>query len=60
MVEVRVGSAQPPLLIDRCASHHGLWFDKNELELMIMVSGSDKVEKIQRWLAGMFGKHTHD
>ena len=32
MVEVRVGTSEPPLLIDECARHHGLWFDKDELE----------------------------
>jgi Zn-finger nucleic acid-binding protein len=56
MVEVRVGISEPPLLIDQCARHHGLWFDKDELEKVLEVSGSDKVQKIQKWLAGMFGK----
>ena len=60
MVEVRVGSVEPPLLIEECTSHHGLWFDRDELEQVIAAAGSDKVQKIQKWLAGMFGKQTKD
>jgi Zn-finger nucleic acid-binding protein len=56
MAEVRVGTSQPPLLIDQCTRHHGLWFDKDELEQALAISGSGKVEKIQKWLAGVFGK----
>jgi len=55
MVEVRIGTAEPPLLIDECTRHHGLWFDKNELEEVIKSAGSDKVQKIQTLFAGIFG-----
>jgi Zn-finger nucleic acid-binding protein len=60
MVEVRVGTVEPPLLIDECTRHHGLWFDKDELGQVIAAAGSDKVQKIQKWLTGMFGKKAKD
>ena len=60
MVEVRAGTAEPPLLIDECKQLHGLWFDKDELERVIGAAGSEKVQKIQKWLAGIFGKQVND
>jgi Zn-finger nucleic acid-binding protein len=55
MAEVRAGTGEPPLLIDKCTKHHGLWFDKGELEKVIAAASSDKVQKIQKWLADLFG-----
>jgi Zn-finger nucleic acid-binding protein len=60
MTEVRVGTVEPPLLIDKCKRHHGLWFDKNELQQAIIMAGSEKVQKIQTLFAGIFGKQVHD
>jgi hypothetical protein len=56
MTEVRIGVSEPPLLIEKCKQHHGLWFDKNELQQAITMASSDKVQKIQTWLTGIFGK----
>jgi Zn-finger nucleic acid-binding protein len=56
MSEVRIGNGEPPLLIDKCNHHHGLWFDKNELEQAVAMAASEKVQKIQTWLTGIFGK----
>jgi uncharacterized protein len=56
MTEVRIGAGEPPLVIDECRQHHGLWFDKDELQQAITMVGSDKVQKIQTWLTGIFGK----
>jgi Zn-finger nucleic acid-binding protein len=56
MTEVRIGAGEPPFLIDECRQHHGLWFDKNELQQAITMAGSDKVQKVQTWLTGIFGK----
>jgi Zn-finger nucleic acid-binding protein len=56
MTEVRLGTAEPPLLIDECTKHHGLWFDKDELEEALALAASDKVQKVQKWLADIFGK----
>lgn len=56
MAEVRIGTAEPPLLIDECKQHHGLWFDKDELQQAVTMAASDKVQKIQTWLTGIFGK----
>jgi len=56
MTEVRIGTGEPPLLMDKCKQHHGLWFDKNELQQAITMAGSDKVQKIQKLFEGIFGK----
>jgi Zn-finger nucleic acid-binding protein len=60
MVEVRAGTSEPAILIDECTRHHGLWFDKDELAQVIAEAGSEKVQKIQTWLAGIFGKQVND
>jgi Zn-finger nucleic acid-binding protein len=56
MAEVRIGSGEPPLVIDQCMRHHGLWFDKDELQQAIAMAGSDKVKKVQKLFEGIFGK----
>lgn len=56
MTEVRVGTSEPPILIDECPQFDGLWFDKDELEQAFAVAGHERVQKIQKWLAGAFGR----
>ncbi len=43
------------ILIDRCKHHHGLWFDKGELEDLLESGGLDKDDKILKLIKEMFG-----
>ena len=43
------------ILIDRCKLHHGLWFDKGELEQLLESGGLDKDDKILSLVKEMFG-----
>ena len=43
------------ILIDRCKNHHGLWFDKGELEDLIESGGLDKDDRILDLIKEMFG-----
>ena len=43
------------ILIDRCKHHHGLWFDKGELEQLMESGGLDKDDKILTLIKEMFG-----
>ena len=43
------------ILIDRCRNHHGLWFDKGELEQLLESGGLDKEDKILNLVKDMFG-----
>jgi Zn-finger nucleic acid-binding protein len=43
------------ILIDRCRLHHGLWFDKGELEKLLESGGLDKDDKILYLVKEMFG-----
>ena len=55
MAKVRYG-ADKMVLIDKCRSNDGLWFDKNELQEAIKISGLDKNNKILTLLKDMFKK----
>ena len=54
MQKVQVGGTDKPLLIDRCAKEHGLWFDKGELQDVVKTGSLDKEQKIQKLLENMF------
>jgi Zn-finger nucleic acid-binding protein len=43
------------ILIDRCRSHHGLWFDSGELEQLFESGGLDKEDKVLNLIKEMFG-----
>jgi Zn-finger nucleic acid-binding protein len=43
--------------IDRCRKHHGLWFDREELEEILKILGEGRNEKIIRLLHDMFRSH---
>jgi len=43
------------ILIDKCRLHHGLWFDKGELEQLLESGGLDKDDKILNLVKEMFG-----
>ena len=55
MEKVAVGSARPPLLIDRCTRGEGLWFDRGELKGILAGSGLAPDSKVLHMLADMFG-----
>jgi Zn-finger nucleic acid-binding protein len=57
MEKVAVGEGTPLLMIDRCASGDGLWFDKGELGNIIDRAKLDEGEKIKKILGEMFGGH---
>lgn len=42
------------LVIDKCPSNHGLWFDKNELKDILTKANLDSDHKIQKLLTEMF------
>ncbi len=43
------------IIIDKCKYHHGLWFDKGELEQLLESGGLDKGDKILNLVKEMFG-----
>ena len=49
-----VSSAEPPLLIDKCARGDGLWFDHGELQNILDEAKLDKDNKIKKLLADIF------
>jgi Zn-finger nucleic acid-binding protein len=54
MQKIVVGSATPPLVIDKCRRGDGLWFDKGELQDILEKAQLDKDSKIQKLLADIF------
>ena len=42
--------------IDRCGRHHGIWFDKNELEEVIEIFDRNRNSKVHGLLKEMFNK----
>ena len=63
MQKVQVGQTDKPLLVDRCAKEHGLWFDKGELQDVLGAGNLDKgqkEQKVQKLLADMFGEKQED
>jgi Zn-finger nucleic acid-binding protein len=56
MAKILVGQSDPPLRIDQCVRHHGLWFDRGELEDVLRRGRLDGESRIVRLLADMFGK----
>jgi len=56
MAKIVVGTAVPPLLIDKCRRGDGLWFDTGELEDVLNRAQLDEQNKIQKLLADMFGR----
>ncbi len=43
------------ILIDKCRSHHGVWFDKGELEQLVDTGSFDKENKVLNLIKDMFG-----
>ena len=60
MQKVQVAQTDKPLLIDRCAKEHGLWFDKGELQDVLRAGSLDKEQKVRKLLADMFGEEQKD
>ncbi|SYZ72582.1 conserved hypothetical protein [Candidatus Zixiibacteriota bacterium] len=42
--------------IDRCVRHHGIWFDKNELDEVIEIFDQNKNSRVHKLLKEMFNK----
>jgi len=60
MQKITVGQSQPALLIDKCAKGDGLWFDSGELHDIFDRAQLDENNKIQDFLADMFGYDKKD
>ncbi len=43
------------VLIDKCRKHHGVWFDRGELEALIELGSFDKHNKVLALIKEMFG-----
>ena len=54
MNKIIVSDSQNPLILDKCAKDHGLWFDKGELQEIVKRADLDCENKIQNALADMF------
>ena len=55
MQKIVVGSSKPVLLIDKCRRGDGLWFDKGELQDIVVRAELDEDNKIQTLLNDIFG-----
>jgi Zn-finger nucleic acid-binding protein len=58
MQKINVGTSTPTLLLDKCPTGDGLWFDKGELQDILKRAELDKDNKIQKLLADIFGTTT--
>ncbi len=47
-----------PVIIDKCKKSHGLWFDKNELYLLLDKTNAGKDNKVLNLLNDMFNYET--
>jgi uncharacterized protein len=54
MDKVSVGNVNEPIIIDRCAKSHGLWFDRGELSQILGKGSFDKEKKVIKLLTEMF------
>ncbi len=57
MHKILVPSSDRPLLIDKCRRYHGLWFDRGELDDILVHAQLDKDNRIRQLLTDMFGRH---
>jgi Zn-finger nucleic acid-binding protein len=55
MDKVSAGDENEPIVIDRCAKSHGLWFDRGELSQILSKGSFDKEKKVIKLLTEMFG-----
>ncbi|MGA2916460.1 MAG: zf-TFIIB domain-containing protein [Sedimentisphaerales bacterium] len=58
MQKIHAGSVDEPVIIDRCRKSHGLWFDKDELPLVLAKGSLDKEQKIIKLLSQIFSKES--
>jgi Zn-finger nucleic acid-binding protein len=56
MDKVLAGSGTEPVIIDRCAESHGLWFDRGELSGILEKGNFDRERKVIKLLAGIFSE----
>ncbi len=56
MQKIIVGDSRTPVLIDKCRTSDGLWFDKNELQNIVEKAQLDGDNKISKLLSDMFGQ----
>ncbi len=56
MQKILASSEGPDLLIDKCRRNDGLWFDRGELDEILVRAQLDADHKIMQLLKNMFGK----
>lgn len=56
MHKILVAREGPDLLIDKCRSNDGLWFDRGELDEILVRAHLDEDHKIRQLLKSMFGQ----
>jgi Zn-finger nucleic acid-binding protein len=56
MQKIIAANTEPRLLLDRCRSGDGLWFDRGELRQIMAQADLDPDHKVQQLLSDMFGR----
>jgi hypothetical protein len=56
MQKIIAANTKPRLLLDRCRSGDGLWFDRGELRQILAQANLDPDHKVQQLLSEMFGR----
>jgi len=57
MIKTAFGELEPPLILDRCPSGHGIWFDAGELHRLLACETCDADERVVRLVKEMFSSH---
>jgi len=52
----KVSAGNGSLIIDRCAGHHGLWFDKGELRRILEIGFGEQGGRVLNLLKDIFGE----
>jgi Zn-finger nucleic acid-binding protein len=50
----------PPVVVDRCARGHGLWFDSGELDAAVRAAGAEEDNVLARFFAELGGTQGPD
>ncbi len=47
----------PPVVVDRCARRHGLWFDRGELRAVVRAAGAEEANPLVRFFGELATDH---
>ncbi len=59
-MEIVAANKEGNLLIDRCRSHHGIWFDRGELNKVLDLFEPNHHSQIHNLLKGIFSKNPNE